>query len=499
MLVYRYDIMSFAQLPTELLAQVLENVRGTGTRYSCLLVNRRFHAIMQPLLYRDLRIPFLSENRLVTLVRAVRRFPHMASHTRSLTMGADPYDPRRTTERLVGREDLSRLFPTLRKVQLYGMTFERSMMILFLGYCSRMPALEELEVQYPDLVPLQRQLPLLKKLTWSVTMDGKSPVLCTREGQAETHWIMGRFLVSLARCCPALESVALGAIGREAQWGITDRQHPEYTESTRGLVDIPPVPTLREFTWLAGEGVQVTNIFHNLAADLLEAHAPKLESVRWAFTTAQGSGNVFLKRLAEMVRLRSLSLHFTHNSFIEIYGMCMTSPSAKDVASEIEKWGAPALREVAMRWSVITDDCWEQVRLLRALHCASGLSRVGVTFGVPLVAAGPAAVAAGRNPDGGELQCWYYDEAKMTEFLSSLPPSIETLVVKFDGVHDILDCFETYEFRQQHDNPLPEWSEEYRAQVRELVSQRKSIPKALLFDRLPSLREVHISGYNLVD
>ncbi|KAF3905221.1 hypothetical protein ABW21_db0201992 [Orbilia brochopaga] len=496
--------MSLSSLPTELVVQILENVHPSGSRYSCLLVCRRFHDLIQPLIYRDLNIPFLHHDRLVTLVRAVRRYPRLGEYTRALTIGEDPYDPKRTVERLMGRDDISKLFPNVRRVQLYAMTFERTMMYRFLAYCARMPMLEELVVQYPDLVPLMQPIPGLKKLTWSVTMDADSPVLREVEGRVETMWIQSRFLANLGTYCPLLETLQLGCLGREAQWGIADRQFAEFEPGERMPVVPVKLQKLREFSWLAGEGMAAAFIWNIMAGELFEEHAEQLETLRWDFAGSQASANQLMWALAPAVK--KLDFRFFPTSMAVIHpdgprdiDVCAIVPDVRRLSEKIVEWGCPSLREASLRFSVITNSCGEQTRLLRALHCAKGLRKLVVTFGVPLVSAGPLATAKGENPGDSELLCWYFNEWKMTEFLGCLPPSLETVVIDFDGKHDIIDEGERYEFEQQHDNPLPEWEEECKIRVKELVKQRKSIPKAVLYNRLPSLREAFIGGYDLVD
>ncbi|KAK6346586.1 hypothetical protein TWF696_006708 [Orbilia brochopaga] len=494
--------MSLEALPTELVAQILENVQTSGSRYNCLLVCRRFYDLMQPLIYRELNIPFLRLNRLVTLVRAVRKHTHLSEHTRSLTIGEDPYDPKRTVERLIGRDDISKLFPGLRKVQLYAMTFERGMMYRFLAYCARMPALEELVLQYPDLVPLVQPISGLKKLTWSVTMDEDSPVFRSEEGREETAWIQNRFVASLGMYCPALESLELGCLGREAQWGIADRQDAEFDATARMEVESVRLEKLREFAWRAGEGMAAASTWSIAVAVLLAEHAAQLETLRWELAGSTASATQLLSWLPYTKAVRRLELQFWPGCFIEVAdgdGEYVVLPLGSLLAQKIEAWWCPVLQEVCLRYSVISGSCGEQVRVLQALHCAKQLRRLEVTFGVPMSKAGPTATARGSNPGDTELLCWYFDEVKMTEFLESLPPSLESLVVNFDGKHDVLDGFERYEFEQQHDNPLPEWEEEYKARVKEMVNQTKSIPRKVLFDRLPNLREAFIGGYDLVD
>ncbi|EWC46436.1 hypothetical protein DRE_04379 [Drechslerella stenobrocha 248] len=504
--------MQFSDLPTELVAQILENVHPCGARYNCLFVSRRIHELMLPIHYRTLRIPFIPGNRLTTLVRTVRRNAHLRGHTRTLCLGEDPYDVNRSVERIIGWADIALLFPALRKVELYAMTFERRTMLQFFAYCARAPVLEDVTVHFPDLVPLVRPLPGVKSLMWSFTVDSSSPVLCRPAGRVETQWIQKRFLESLDRCCPQLERLTVGCAGRESQWGISDRRDAEYDEDARHEIVVPSLEKLKEFRWLAHEGMTPEYIWETVADEVLQTHANQLEAVSWDFASPQlgvseDGPAVFLSQLPKLTALKKLEICYTIRSIT--FGFTTGSndigyhtwPTANMLESAIDNWQPRALREIRIRYSVAGDTSNDCLQVVRALQRVKWLQRLDITFGIPYVGPNPCydAQIYDGDPQQASIRCWYFDEIQMTELINNLPTSLETVMINLDGQHDVIDKYQQYEFKQGHDNPLKQWDEDYRASVQEYVSQRKSLPKKLVFDRMPGLREVFIGGYDLLD
>ncbi|KAK6513121.1 hypothetical protein TWF506_009287 [Arthrobotrys conoides] len=502
--------MPLSTLPNELLSHILSHASPSGTRYNCLLVNRRFYSLMLPIIYRSLQIPFISHNRLVTFIRTVRRNAFLGPYTKSLCLGEDPFDNKRSVERIIGSNDINKLFPFLSKIELFAMTFERGMLYRFWAYCARAPCLAEVVVHYPDLVPLVQPIKGLKKLTWSFTGCWGSPVLALPEGWDETRWITKKWLKSLEACTPELETLVVGCVGREGTWGISDRIGLEVEVANRGgEIALPKLEKLREFEWREGEGIAPVIVWWDIAEGVLQEHQDQLERVRWEVAvfgglpiSAESEGVMFWNRVKEMKNLKRLEVALYPGTPNPSQSVGSTEASGWNpqrhynesytFMSKAEDWNPRSLEEFKIRISIISASTDLERLILKLLEKAKGLKRFEITFGIP---------DFGEEASSGlEFNCWYFNVDVVTEIIKSLPPSLETLIIDFDGKHDVYDKYRQYEFGPMEDT-VDKWDEDgsIRPQIKDFVSQRRSIPKKLLYDRMPGLRKVYIGRYGIVD
>ncbi|KAK6343636.1 hypothetical protein TWF730_011227 [Orbilia blumenaviensis] len=503
--------MPFSSLPNELLSQILSHASPSGTRYSCLLVNRRFYSLMLPIIYRDLQIPFINHNRLVTFIRTVRRNAFLGEHTRSICLGEDPFDTKRSVERIIGSNDINKLFPFLSKIELFAMTFERTMLYRFWAYCARAQCLGEVVLHYPDLVPLVQPIKGLKKLTWSFTGCEISPVLMLPEGLQETKWILRKWLNSLGKCTPNLEALVVGCVGREGTWGISDRIGLEIEEWSREAVVLPRLEKLREFEWREGEGIKPAAVWRDVAEGVLEEHKDQLERLRWevafcpdgAYTTVdQGPG--FWDMLKALTNLKKLELVLYPGSPVpsqQIGGTGQVGWTTEHISAAMLKflegaadWDPKGLQEFKVRFSVIGPLLLAEHRLLGRLRNAKHLKTFEMTFGIPTFKN----MEPPTNEGAKDFLYWYYDEAKMTQVIQSLPTVLRELLINFDGKHDVYDGYRQYEFGPMEDT-IDKWDEDgsTRAQIRDLVNQRRSLSGSLLRSHMPGLEKAYIGGYNI--
>ncbi|KAF3908360.1 hypothetical protein AA313_de0209339 [Arthrobotrys entomopaga] len=412
--------MSIETTPNEILSQILSHLPTWGSRYNCLFVSHRFHHLMKPLIYRNLILttPFLHINRLVTLIRTVRRNSYLGEMAKSLSLGEQDWDMKRNLERIIGSVDINKLFPNLRKVEIYAMTFERGMLLRFFAYCARAKALEEIIVHYPDLVPLVQKMDGVKRFTWGLTGNCGSQVLKVDGGYEESVWIQRKWLASLVNCCPRLEKLTVGCVGIEADTPIFDRIEVEYDASDRAEVEGPfKLEKLKEFEWCAREHMAAVDCWHGLPLQILEHHKDQLESILWDFSIARELDRLFLEELPKCTVLKRLDLGFT-GPFDAIREVLDTSDMSKllgsvaGLATMLEKWNPRGLQEFRFRFETLATDYETELKLLRELQRAKNLKVLEMTWGVP-------SMALFTNFDGGDLsqvpdaQYWYHDDAKM--------------------------------------------------------------------------------------
>ncbi|KAF3903234.1 hypothetical protein ABW20_dc0104821 [Dactylellina cionopaga] len=497
--------MTLFILPNEVLSQVLKNVQPSGSRYNCLFVSRRFCSLMQPIIYRDLEIPFIIPNRLRTLIRAVTRYPKLGRVNRYLCLGEDPYDSNRSLERIIGGVDINKLFPFLKKLEIFAMTFERTMLYRLFAYCGRAKYLEELVVHYPDLVPLVSKIGGLKRLTWSVTAESGSQVLNTEDGFEETMWIQSRFLESLTNCCGTLEELTLGCVSRHSQWGISDRMEVETDKAARYEITPAKLENLKTFRWVAADGMSPAGVWFGVVNTVLEIHKDQLEELKWDFSSWTYDEATLLERLHEFTNLKRLDLHYTAQSFNAVIsgrsdgGRDIVVGSVKDLADILVKWDPRGLKDFRIRFSMIAKDCDGEIKLLQALQRAKSLRSLEISYGVPISYAGNYISAYGDNSHEADLSSWYFDEAQMNNLLKNLPISLESVVIDFDGRHDILDGYRYHQFEKMEGETLPQWDDVFKTKVKEFVSQRRIIEKPVIFDQMHQLQRLDIKGYGFVD
>ncbi|KAK6537288.1 hypothetical protein TWF694_011481 [Orbilia ellipsospora] len=499
--------MSLEIIPNEILSQILSHLPTFGSRYNCLLVSHRFHNLMKPLLYRTLTIPFIHTNRLVTLIRAVRRNPYLGEMTKSLSLAEGADDKKRNLERIIGSVDINKLFPNLRKVELYAMTFERTMLLRFFAYCARAKGLEEIVLHYPDLVPLMQKMDGLKRLTWSFTADDGSKVLRSDEGRAETLWIQNKWLESLVKCCPELEKLRVGCVGRYANMPIADRREAEYYVHERREVEGPfRFEKLRELEWCSSEGMTTALCWDRVPLQILEDHRDQLESVRWEFSKAKHMDLLFLEELPKYTGLKRLDLCFTPqtNAVFSVETLELVNPgfditniqsSVAELTTALSRWDPRGLREFRVRFALMASGCEAELMILRELQRAKNLKILEMTWGVP--AADMFTITEKEDGEQG-TQYWYHDDAKMANFIKSLPTTLERLKIDVDGKHDVIDKY-NHEQYEANDIPLASWDETSREQVMEFLSRKVAVDKSLLFGRMPQLQDVFIGGHELVD
>ncbi|KAK6526052.1 hypothetical protein TWF281_011092 [Arthrobotrys megalospora] len=507
--------MPLSTIPNEVLSQILSHASPSGTRYNCLLVSRRFYSLMLPIIYRDLQIPFINHNRLVTFIRTVRRNAFLGDYTRTLCLGEDPFDTKRSVERIIGSNDINKLFPFLYKVELFAMTFERAMLYRFWAYCARAQCLGEVVLHYPDLVPLVQPIKGLKKLTWSFTGCEISPVLMMWEGLEETKWILRKWLKSLGTCTPNLEALVVGCVGREGTWGISDRIGLEVEEWSRDEVVIPRLEKLREFEWREGEGIAPVVVWRNVAEELLDEHKEQLERLRWETAFCEDTeragiphGAISWDRLKTLTGLKKLELALypgtpvptqqlpPHANRPVTWTTDAILASSSKFMDGLGEWDPKGLQEFKARFSIIGGSPDTEMKILKELQKAKNLKVLEMTFGIPAFIDSQTAGEHGEK----EFLYWYYDEKKMTDIINALPTSLESLILNFDGKHDVYDGYRQYEFEPMEDT-VDKWDEDgsIRSQIRAIVSQRGSLPRSILYDRMPNLKKVYIGGYDLVD
>ncbi|KAF3225118.1 hypothetical protein TWF106_002996 [Orbilia oligospora] len=502
--------MPLSTLPNEILSQILSHASPSGTRYNCLLVNRRFYSLMLPIIYRSLQIPFINHNRLVTFIRTVRRNSFLGPYTKSLCLGEDPFDNKRSVERIIGSNDINKLFPFLYKIELFAMTFERGMLYRFWAYCARAACLGEVVVHYPDLVPLVQPIKGLKKLTWSFTGCWGSPVLLLPEGWDETKWIAKRWLKSLESCTPELETLVVGCVGREGTWGISDRIGLEVEAADRkDEIALPKFEKLREFEWREGEGIAPVAVWWDIAAGVMEEHKDQLERVRWELAicggepySAEPQGVLFWSGVRGMKKLKKLEVALYPGTPVPSQSVERSAASAWSperhtaesytFMSKAWEWDPRGLEEFTIRFSIISASTVLEKKVLGELEKAKGLKKLEMTFGIPVY-------SSPSDEEKMEFHYWYYQVDVMTEIIENLPTTLETLTINFDGKHDVRDKYRQYEFGPMEDT-VDKWDEDgsIRAQIKDIVNQRQSIPKRVLYDRMPNLRTAYIGGYDLV-
>ncbi|KAK6337122.1 hypothetical protein TWF718_009907 [Orbilia javanica] len=508
--------MSLSTIPNELLSQILSHASPSGTRYNCLLVNRRFYSLMLPIVYRDLQVPFIGHNRLVTLIRTVRRNEFLKTYTKTLCLGEDPFDNKRSVERIIGSNDINKLFPFLNKIELFAMTFERTMLYRFWAYCARATGLTEVVLHYPDLVPLVQPVKGLKKLTWSFTGCETSPILSLPGGVVETKWIANKWLKSLEGCLPELESLVIGCVGREGTWGISDRIGLEVEEAEiyrKVEFELPKFEKLREFEWKESEGIAPVVVWWDTAQNVMQAHKDQLERVRWEVAmcggrthSAESHGSMFSDGVKDMKNLKKLELALYPGSSEPLepgepenensWSMQNYFSESSIFISKAEDWVPKGLEEFKIRFSIIGSDPMLEKEILEKLGKLNYLRALEMTFGVPYYDDASDPEGEGKK----EFRYWYHDVKLMTDVINALPISLEKLVINFDGKHDTYDRYRQYEFEPIEDT-TDEWDEDgsIRAQIKGIVNQRRSIPKKLLYDRMPNLKEIYIGGYDLVN
>ncbi|KAF3933735.1 hypothetical protein ABW19_dt0205504 [Dactylella cylindrospora] len=515
-------------LPPELISHSLTFLDNPGELYPLLLASHQLHELAKPLLYRHLNIPFIPHNRLTTLIRAVRRFPYLGEYTRTLTLGEDPFDNKRSVERVIGSVDINKLFPHLRKIELFAMTFERSMLYRFFAYCSRAEALEEVVLHYPDLVPLVKEIKGLRRLTWSVTSDVFSPVFRIEGGRGvrETEWIQERWVESLGKCCPNLEEVRVGTASRHARWGVNDRRDVETGESERVQVDWEnlKLEKLKKVEWMVSEAEEPADVWKTAIGALLDVRGAHLEELKWAIST-WGEDDVLLDRLenGQIRGLKKLDLRVAFENLefapeppkisdnddpdhysggdsedddIPLYRPIGKMPTRPKLAKALESWDPSGLQEFTIRFASIGFRNQSEITMLKALERAKSLKKLRMTWAYPALN-----LMDGGNITGYE---WYFnddeyeDEKYMEELLSNLPSSLEEVFINYDGKYDPVEGYQSYHFEQDARGP-PIRDEELSSSIKDVLKQRKVLDKAILTKRMPHLREIYVGGYDFVD
>ncbi|EPS41136.1 hypothetical protein H072_5002 [Dactylellina haptotyla CBS 200.50] len=495
-------------LPPEIISQILSELPTWGSRYNCLFVSRGFHDLVKSTMYRDLHIPFIIHDRLVTLIRTVRRNAYLGIKTKSISLGEDPYDPHRSVERIIGANDITKLFPNLKRIELFAMTFERTMLYRFFAYCARTSGLEELVLHYPDLVPLVQKMGALKKLTWSFTSDDASPVLLADGSLAETEWIQAKWLDSLAKCCPELETLTVGSVNSHAGWGISDRTSVEYDDSMRDVVGPVKLEKLKEFNWVNAEGQTAAKCWAEVPTRVLDEHETQLESIRWDFGNEYGgvSPDLFLGRIKRFTALKKLEIRYTLRAIWEFRGdpwpedgPDINLQSTRDLLFALSQWDPRGLQEFRIRFPIMGGDCEGEIKILQQLQRAKNLKVLEMTWGLPLPTEGIFRTTMMKIAEDTTFYHWYFNEAKMAKFLRNIPESVETLIINFDGKHDTIDAYRQEQFERSRPEKQVKWKEEVWLKVQAIIHQKKTIPRAILFDRAPNLQNVYFGGYTLVE
>lgn len=424
--------MSLQTIPTELLTQILRNVTKSGDRYNCLLVCRRWYSITKSIIYRHLNVPFLSHNRLKTLVRAIRRYPDIGTCARTICLGDDPHDPKHSLEHTIGGNDINKLWPNITKIELFAMTFERSMLYRFLAYCSRAEHLEELVLHYPDIIPLMQPIGKLKRLTWSVTSIASASVFGQRAMQMETEWLQLKFLESLGVYCPELEELTLGSVSRHAEQPIIDRMSTERGPSDLVAPPLPRLPKLRKFRW---EVVDYTVAdWKTMPKVVLETHGSQLEELGWAFANEVVDLVMFGEDVSfDLSNLKVLDLDIKSSYQLLTTGkpsdiLYENSGTIWAVKEEIEKalrgnrWNLRALKELNIKVWVEGHNNGKEIEIFQQLGQLRNLSKLTWKNAIPMFGWDEAQVVFEKG--------WHHDKNEMVSWLNFPPGSPRLLTVQ---------------------------------------------------------------------
>lgn len=251
----------------------------------------------------------------------------------------------------------------------------------------------------------------------------------------------------------------------------------------------------------------------------MEVHKEQLERVRWETALnkdgdkpydAASHGEMFWNGVKQMKRLKKLEMAVYPGSPVPgqslgtdsetVWGARMTKHivESEGFMLGVKDWDPQGLEEFKIRFSIIAAVPQLEKKILEELEKAKYLKTLEITYGIPSFFDPK---ASSEEEEGKtKFHCWYYDVEMMTTVINSLPTSLETLIIDFDGKHDIFDAYGQYEFGPLEDT-MDRWDEDgsLRAQIKDIVNQRRAIPRKLLYDRMPNLKKVYIGGYDIVD